>query len=168
MAKKRKKSKHRKSPTQRHNAPKAGATPEAPDRAVRPTLERAQHGKVIIPFGMDKNERPAVIEGNDMVAQLYDAKHITYTQEQAARTFQQLHADYVADLGISTGRSCLDIGPVGHDEGEGNPETAARHRKIVRALGVIRDAELRLVVLSGRKPRDLRILRDALDVVSNC
>lgn len=146
----------------------AGVTPEAPNKAIRPTPERAQHGKVNVPFGVGKHERPATVECSDMVATLYEGGKITYSQEQAARTFQQLHADYVADLGISTGRSCLDIGPVGHDESDGNPEIAARHRRIVRELGMLRDAELRWVVLQGRRPRDLEaeVLRSALDIIA--
>ena len=167
-SKARRKPKHRNKATQHALGTTAtGPTPDAPSRAVRPPPERAQHGKVILPFGVGKGDRPATVEGGDMVAKIYENGDISYTQEQAARSFEQLHADYVSDLGISTGRSCLDIGPVGHDEGEGNPEVAARYKKIVRALGMQRDAELRLVVLGSRKPRSLPMLRDALNVVAN-
>jgi hypothetical protein len=165
-----KKPKHKKRPhagQQRQDTPKAVGAPEEPTFALRPPPERQQHGKVILPFGVGKNERPATVEGVDMVAKLYEGGQLTYTQEQAARSFQQLHADYVADLGVSTGRSCLDIGPVGHDAGDGNPEVAARHRRIVRALGMIREAEVRRVVLSGQRPRNLLVLKDGLNVVAN-
>lgn len=140
--------------------------PEPRGKAVRPTPERLRQGSVSVPYGVGKHERPALVLDGDMVAHLYEAGVISYTQEQAARCFQQLHADYVAELGISTGRSCLDIGPVGHDEGEGNPDIAARHRKIVRALGIQRDAEIRHVTIGGKKPRNIPMLRDALNVVS--
>lgn len=139
---------------------------DQPDFATRPTPERAQHHTVRLPEGAGKQERPAVIVDGDQIAALYEAKRITYGQEQAARGFQQLHFDYVAQIGINTGRSCLDIGPVGYDASDGNPELERRHRELTRALGMIRDAELRRVALNNRRPWDIAVLRSALDVVA--
>lgn len=140
--------------------------PEGRVTAVRPTPERASHAVVRLPTGQGKDDRPAVVEADDMVARLYEGGVLSYDQEQAARRFQQLHADYMQELGLSTGRSCLDIGPVGHDGGEGNPAVLARHKAITQALGLIRDAELRRVVIRDNKPRDLLALKSALTVVA--
>lgn len=137
-----------------------------PDRAVRPPKDRARHNTVRIPRGMGKNELPALVVDCDPIAAMYEAKQITYSQEQAARVYEQAYADNLAELGVSTGRSCLDIGPVGHDEGDGNPEAIARYRRITRAVGMFELRELERVVVDRKTCRRLPLLQSALTKIS--
>jgi len=103
---------------------------------------------------------------HDAVARLYDLGQINYAQEQAARHIQEAHAAFRAELGLSTGRSCLDIGPVGHDEGDGNVEAYLAYRRITERLTTWQRGAIEWTVCSGKTPGNLPLLRGALDVVA--
>jgi len=64
---------------------------------TRPTWERLQHGCWAEPSGMGKNMQPIVDLASDMIGELYQGRQITTAQEQAARTFQEVRAEW-ADM----------------------------------------------------------------------
>lgn len=142
-------------------------TQSAPeDRSERPTGERMRRGKWAMPQGMGKHEQPAVDLEADAVGLMYERGFITTHQEQAARTAQQAYADYAAELGLSSGRSCLDISPVGYDEGDGNPEAMAAWRSITGKLTYWQKGAVEWTVINGHAPGNLELLRSALDAIA--
>lgn len=141
--------------------------PSAPEGlSERPTAERLLRGKWALPQGMGKHEQPAVDLEADVVGLMYERGFLTPHQEQAARTVQRAYADYSAELGLSRGRSCLDISPVGHDEGDGNPEAMAEWRSITGKLSYWQRGALEWTVINGHAPGNLELLRSALDAVA--
>jgi len=142
--------------------------PAAVIEAVRPTDEQLARGRWLIPAGQGRSERPAVNLAHDLVAELFFAEKLTMQQEQAARHFQTLRAAYLDQLGVASGRSCLDVGIGGHDEDEGDPRAIRAYRDIERRAGPLFAAAL-VYVCCPRHPRGmcgLRTLRAALDRIA--
>jgi len=136
--------------------------------AVRPTDEQLSRGRWLIPSGQGRSERPAVNLAHDIIAGLLVTGRLTQQQEQAARHFQTLRAAYLDQLGVASGRSCLDVGIGGHDEDEGDPRAIRAYRDIERRAGPLFAAAL-VYVCCPRNPRGmcgLRTLRAALDRIA--
>lgn len=131
--------------------------------AVRPTPEREAKGQFRMPSGRGKQRLPAVDEHHDTVARLHHAKLLSDEQEAAARDWQDLKSDVRSELGINQGRSCLDISPVGHDSHDGNPEVMQRWRRVEAELGPWKTGCLDYTAVLGHPPRNLPLLRAALD-----
>lgn len=147
------------------------ATPEpvdSHDEAYRPTPERKRHGKWAEPQGQGKAFQPVVDLAPDMIGRLYQTNRINTSQEQAARLFQELRADYVAELGTVGYKSCLSGGVQGWDESDGDPEVIARYRSLERRIGRVKTAVLLMECDKGPsdKPGDLDVLRTALNCVA--
>lgn len=134
---------------------------------TRPTWERLQHGCWAEPSGMGKDMQPIVDLASDMIGELYQGRQITTAQEQAARTFQEVRAAWVAELDLAGFKSCLAGGVGGYDGGDGNPEAKAAYQAIERRIGMVKTAilEIECAKLAGAKPNDLIALRRALDVM---
>jgi len=142
-----------------------GATKSA-DLAVRPTPERFKRGEWRLPQGMGKHNSPAVDITADLIGLMYENKFITNAQEQAARMVQTAWAGYIAEMGVSQGRSCLDMSPVGHDGGDGNPDAMQAWRDISAKLTYWQEGALLWTVINGRAPANVELVRSALDVVA--
>lgn len=135
--------------------------------AERPTDERMAHGKWAEPQGAMKATQPIVDLASDVVGDLYHRGQITSAQEQAARLFQQLRADYLQELpDISGYKSCLAGGVPGYDDGVGNPDVIARYRSIEGKLSLPERREMLWVCDANHQPRNLPALQAALDVVA--
>lgn len=131
--------------------------------AIRPTAERLRKGEFRMPTGPERKSLPAVDEAHDVIAKLHRAGLISSIQEDAARSWQALKAAIRAELGISQGRSCLDMSPVGHDNDEGDPDLMRRWREIEAELGSWKTGALDFTCVLGHPPRNLPLLRAALD-----
>ena len=132
--------------------------------AVRPTPERIGKGAFKMPTGPGRKLLPAVDEAHDTIAKLHKAGLINDDQEQAARDWQDLKAAVRAELGVSQGRSCLDISPVGHDNDEGNPALMERWLKIEAELGSFKTGALDFTAVLGHRPANLDLFRLSLDL----
>jgi hypothetical protein len=134
--------------------------------AERPTAQRLARGNWNIPKGMGKHERPAIDTSADIIGQLHDAGKITGGQEQAARHWQSVRARYVAELpDVATFKSCIAGSVPGYDDGDGDEQAIFEYRQIERRLSRAQRVEMLHVCEDGYKPRNLDILRAALDVV---
>ncbi len=134
--------------------------------AIRPTDERLAKGTWAEPVGSVKSQQPIVALDSDMVGQLHCKKQITDAQEQAARSYQETYVAYFAELPEIVGfKSCLAGGSGGHDESDGDPAIFRAMRKMERRVGMIGSAELFRVCISGDRPSNIQILRNALDKV---
>ena len=136
--------------------------------AVRPTPEREAKGQFRMPSGRGKQRLPAVDEHHDTVARLHAAGLLSDAQETAARDWNALKQDVRAEMGISQGRSCLDISPVGHDSHDGNPEIMQRWRRVEAELGPLKTGALDYTCVLGHPPRNLPLLRVALNLFARC
>lgn len=132
--------------------------------AIRPTIERIAKGAFRMPAGRGKQSMPAIDEEHDVIAKLHRARLISDDQEQAARDWQDLKAAIRAELGVSQGRSCLDISPVGHDNDEGNPALMERWLKIEAELGSFKTGVLDWTCVLGHRPANLDLFRVSLDL----
>ena len=132
--------------------------------AIRPTPERMGKGAFKMPTGPGRKLLPAVDEAHDTIAKLHKAGLINDDQEQAARDWQDLKAAVRAELGVSQGRSCLDISPVGHDNDEGNPALMERWLKIEAELGSFKTGALDFTAVLGHRPANLDLFRLSLDL----
>lgn len=132
--------------------------------AIRPTPERIGKGAFKMPTGPGRKFLPAVDEAHDTIAKLHKAGLINDDQEQAARDWQDLKAAVRAELGVSQGRSCLDISPVGHDNDEGNPALMERWLKVEAELGSLKTGALDFTAVLGHRPANLDLFRVALDL----
>lgn len=131
----------------------------------RPTAERLARGT----WHIASKEAPAVDVTSDMVGRLLASRQITQSQEQAARTWQELRRAYLAELPeISGYRSCIDPSVPGFDDGDGDPVIIERFRKIELALGHEGRRIMLWVCDQDERPYDVRLLRWALDVVAGC
>ena len=102
-----------------------------------------------------------------MIGVLFEDGRITGSQEQAARTFQQLRAAFLAALGTRGFGSCLADNQAGYDSGDGDGEAEAAYNSLVEKIGKPRAACLCREVNreSRQKPINLRLLRLSLDAV---
>lgn len=135
--------------------------------AIRPTSERMGKGTWAEPTGTAKSQQPIIDLAHDRVGLLHCEKQITDAQEQTARAYQELHARYMDELPEVSGyKSCLAGGSGGYDAGDGNAAVIAEYRRICRKAGMIGERELYNVCVMGDRPRNIMILRRALDDVS--
>ena len=146
-------------------APWDHGTPE--QRAARPHVvtERGETdprtGKTVNPNGVTG------LRYLDAIDALVAAGALPDTAHSAAEDYARLAR---AVRGSPAQRSCLDIGPVGHD-GEHEDPQAARDwrdwREVQRRMGMRADAELsRLLWQGDGRVRDLGALRQGLQVVA--
>lgn len=136
---------------------------------IRPTGERMARGFWRLPQGMGKNEQPAIDTSSDMVGILHDAELITTSQEQAARQWQALRADYLAELPDVAGyKSCIAGNVPGYDDGDGDPVVIAEYRRMEKRLTRPQRLEMMHVCEDGYKPSDIALLRSALDAIGGC
>lgn len=130
----------------------------------KPTKERQMRGV----WAKGKDEQPDVDLAADMAGALYHRREITEAQLEAARSFQEIRAAYVAELGVAGYKSCLAGGVGGHDEGDGNPEVFKAYRHITRRLSrpQVRVLEVGLE-MAPDQAGSLTVwkLRDALDAI---
>ena len=145
--------------TRKHTQPEERIT------AVRPTPERQRHGVWLDLTGPGKNDRAAVDLASDQIGWLYHTKQITSSQEQTARNVQDAWAAYSAELNLSTGRSCLDIGPVGYQGDDGNPHVIKAWRDLTRRLNSWQYGALIHTACQDNPPGNIRLLRDALNIL---
>jgi len=134
----------------------------------RPTPERAERGTWIEPKGPARQWMPVRDEAVDMIGALYVGGSISAGQRDAARVFQGIVADWLAELGVAGYRSCLDDTGGGYDAGDGNPDAIRRHDEMRARLGTVRYLFLRSEVEKPAdcRPADLDLLRRALDAVN--
>ena len=137
------------------------------ERAVRPTPERMARGTWAEAKGVVKSLQSITDLAHDVVGQLHCAKQITDRQEQAARSYQELRARFLEELPEVTGyKSCLAGGSGGYDASDGNAATIRDIRALERSVGMIGSSELHHVCAMDNPPRNLSILRQALDAVA--
>lgn len=101
---------------------------------------------------------------SDYIGQLFHSKQINSSQEQAARTFQELRAAYVQELGTTGFGSCLADNQQGHDSSDGNPEAIRAYEALTARIGRIKTASL--VLMTEGTEVDITALRRALDEVA--
>lgn len=136
---------------------------DRPDKA-RPTPERRKHGAWRLVDGEDAGVTVAVDEGAHILDRLHAAGLIDADQRQGG-------LDLAALLDrtrlVSSGRSCLDMEPVGY---EGDYATAAEEhdaderRMVYLTLGTFTFHECRRVCQEQLPPRDMDRLRRGLDL----
>lgn len=134
-------------------------------QSMKPTDERRAHGVWV----EGKAEQPDVDLASDMAGTLFHRREINEAQLEAARSFQEVRAAFVAELGVSGYRSCLAGGVGGHDDGDGNPEVFRAYRHITRQLTPpqVRVLEVGLDMPPEQAGRlTVWKLRDALDAIS--
>ena len=164
----------KKKAAQVQQSPQAATVPEAAPMATsarettRPTPERMALGKWIKPQGADKRSQPMVDVASDMIGRLYERGQLTASQEQSARTFQDLWAAYRSELGVSEYRSCLAGGVGAHDESDGRPEVYAAWYSLCDKIGRVSVAVIKMNVerQAGERPINLDALKSALDRVA--
>ena len=132
--------------------------------AIRPTPERIGKGSFKMPTGPGRKLLPAVDEAHDTIAKLHKAGLISDDQEQAARDWQDLKAAIRAELGLSQGRSCLDMTPCGHDNDDGDPALMQRWERVEAELGSFKTGALDWTCVLGHPPANLGLLKSALDL----
>jgi hypothetical protein len=139
---------------------------ESVDVAVieRPTPERMARGI----WSIGTKTAPVIDLACDMIGELYATNQITYSQHEAARMFQDVIADYMADLALPGFRSCLAEGFGGYDSGDGDIEAARRYTALQRRCGSVRFIFLRSETdkPAGSKPGNIEALRKALDFLA--
>lgn len=132
---------------------------------VNPTPERWARGV----WHQGTNREGAHVDvASDMIGRLgYEGK-LNGTQVEAARTFQELRAGYVAELGVPGYGSCLDVEPSGHDSGDGNVQAVRTYEAMSDRIGRIKTAILCDECDKGpdQQPDNLEVLRNALNVVA--
>lgn len=135
---------------------------------TRPTAERLRQGTWAEPSGMGKDMQPIVDLASDMIGQLFQTRQINAAQEQAARTFQEARAAWLAEFELAGFKSCLAGGQAGYDASEGNPEAKANYQAIEKRIGMVKTAilEIECEKLAGAKPNSLIALRRALDAMA--
>lgn len=131
----------------------------------RPTAERLRHGAWAKATGADRRSQPMVDLASDMIGRLYVEKRLTAQQVESARAFQDIYAPYQAELGLAGFKSCLAGGSGGHDDGDGNPEAFKAFYAMRDRVGATVTACLSIETakLADEKPRDLDVLRNALN-----
>lgn len=151
------------SATQGQATSQATDTTEKPDNA--PTPEQRRQGSYVRNKPQGAKAELWLNTTPDCIAALHTTGRIDDSQEQAARDYEALWRAWSAELGVSEGRSCLDMTPVGHDDGEGDAQIAGLMRKADAAMGRAGAQEVYQVVIRGRWPRDVVLLRRALDAL---
>lgn len=135
-------------------------------KATRPTGERMARGRWRLPQGMGKHDQPVIDTSADIIGQMHDAGQISNGQEQAARHWQALRAAYIAEFpDVSGFKSCLAGNVPGFDDGDGDEQVIREYRNLEARLSRTQRIEVLHVCEDGYRPRDIAILRGALNVV---
>lgn len=150
-------------PAQAKVAPEAQAPAEKEDN--RPTREQRRQGSYLRNKPQGAREEMWINTTPDCLAALHVSGKLTDAQEQAGRDYEALWERWRGELGVSEGRSCLDVTPVGHDDTDGDARIASLMRAAARAMGPHGEREVYWTVIRGRWPRDLTALRKALDAL---
>lgn len=149
--------------------PETATRPRKPTQTARPTPERQARGKWQAPTGQGSHMHPVVDLASDLIGALYQARQISTSQEQAARTFQKLRDDYLREIGTKGFTSCLADNSGGYDNGDGDPTVIAAYRGLVDRIGRVKTASL--IVECDKGPEQavssLVALRRALDAVNS-
>lgn len=155
-------------PQKPFTATQAANTGATPRETARPTPERKRRGVWAKPTGADKHMHPMVDLAHDMIGALYAEGKLSHSQEQAARLFQELRAGFVAELGVTGYRSCLDDSRGGYDAGDGDAEAIRAYQGLANKIGRVKTALLTVETEKpgDGKPNDLAALRNALDCVA--
>ena len=148
---------------ERSGAQKLSLRSVARRQSMKPTAERKAHGVWV----EGKDAQPDVDLASDMFGAMYQAREITQQQLEAARAFQEVRAAFVAELGVSSYRSCLAGGVGGHDDGEGNPDVFKEYRRMTRGLSraQVRHLEIASEMTAQDKLFSLPVIRDALEAI---
>jgi len=133
----------------------------------RPTPERMARGMWAKPQGTAKSQQPTVDLACDMVGILHQSGQITDSQEQAARTWQELRAAYIAEFPDIAGfKSCLHGSVPGYDDGDGDPEIMRAYRSLEAKLSMSHRRMLLWTCDMSNRPTNIGCLRQALDLVA--
>jgi hypothetical protein len=135
---------------------------------IRPTPERMAHGTWAAMPDDARDVAPMIDLAQDMIGALYASKQITSAQHDAARLFQTVLGDYLAEFAVPGYRSCLAGGTGGVDNSDGDPEAFRAHRAMQKKLGVTRYWYLRTECEKGpdRRPQSVELLGRALDAIN--
>jgi hypothetical protein len=129
---------------------------------ARPTAQRLQKGVFVLRDTEDAGVRHAV----DTAAHPLDVmrQNGTLTEEQATAGFDMANLIAMTRM-VSQGRSCLDFSPVGHDGNlSDNAQAGSDRTRLYSDMGQARWAECYRVCAEGRRPSNMAVLRDGLDV----
>ncbi len=142
------------------------SAPQPPRKALeatRPTKERLARGV----WFEGSRKAPLIDMAEDMIGRLAQERKLTPPQVDAARLFQQLRADYVAELDVTGFKSCLAGGSGGYDSGDGNPEAKRAYEALQEKIGRVKVACLVVECekAGDQHPWSLDVLRTALDAV---
>jgi len=105
------------------------------DHQAPPTPEQLSGGSYAAPQGQGRKRKPYVNTTPDLIGVLFKRGKITGDEEQAARHFQRIRAAYVAELGVTGYRSCLDQTRGGHDDSDGDLAAIAAYDSLRQLLG---------------------------------
>lgn len=116
---------------------KAGKRPVEADEPheATPTPEQIGKGMYDAPTGLGRRHKPFINTAPDLIGVLFRQNRISAAEEQAARHFQQVRAGYIAEIGISGYRSCLDQSRGGYDGTDGDPAAVAAYDALRKLLG---------------------------------
>jgi len=133
-----------------------------PAETAKPTKERLAHGAWVI----GKRDEPSVDLASDMIGALHCQRRITDAQLQAARAWQELRAEWLAEFPDIAGfKSCLHGSVPGYDDGEGNPAVMRAYRQMEQRLTLPQRRIMLLVCDQGQKPANIALLRQGLDAL---
>lgn len=96
-------------------------SPPTPQQAAKPGWLKPERGKPWIRL--------------DMIGLMHERGFLTDAEEQAARIFQQLRAEYLAELGTRGFGSCLADNMRGHKSDDGRAEIIIEYRYIETKVG---------------------------------
>jgi hypothetical protein len=132
---------------------------------ARPTDERLARGQWTAP---DSNGGAFVDLACDMIGRLLVSKQITQQQSQEARTFSEVYAAYLEEIGISESKSCLAVSSGGFDPSDGNEAVFKRYYAIRDRIGRVKTSLLQTECSKSAddKPANLLALRNALDCLA--
>jgi hypothetical protein len=149
-----------KAPTEAIQIPKGADTSPTPEQMALGTYKRAK--------GPDRDSKPYVNIAPDMIAVLRNAGKLTEAQTEAARDFQAVYADWVAELGCQGTVSCLVERTGGFDGSDGNINAVRAYNRIRDRIGRVKTALLCYETAKGpdQRPRSLDALRNALDCMN--
>jgi hypothetical protein len=103
-----------------------------------------------------------------MIGLLHQRGEISDAEEQAARVFQELRGDYLAELQTRGFGSCLADNMAGHNSDDGRAEVIRAYRQIEKAAGFTAIAHLSGEVFktSDEKPHLIGLTRFALKAIA--
>jgi hypothetical protein len=131
----------------------------------RPTDERLARGSWTAP---DSKGGAFVDLACDMIGRLFFSKQITEQQAQEARTFSEVYAAYLEEIGITESKSCLAVSSGGFDPSDGNEAVFKRYYAIRDRIGRVKTSLLQTECCKSAddKPVNLSALRNALDCLA--